>query len=120
MGFLLSCASGGRSHNLFAPPESRRCGLRLKRARGQPRLGPGGVVAGWGHVVRCVRMEERGQVLNVPAAGPELPLPATVGADAVLVAMVVAREELVQRAEAGGLDVHHLRRPGTVLDVGDR
>ena len=95
-------------------------GHRLERARRQPGLGARGVVARGSDVVRGVGVEDRGQVLDLAAAGAELPLAAAVGADPVLVAVVVGREELVQRAEPRRLDVDHLRRPWLRLDVGDR
>src|SRR3954451_18979810 len=93
-----------------SPAEARRVGHRLERARGQAGLGARGVVARGSHVVRRVGGGDRRQVLDGPAAGSQLPLPPAVGADSVGVAVVVSGEELVQRPEAGGLDVDHLGR----------
>ena len=66
-------------------------------------------------------MEDRGEVLNLPATLAELGLAASVGADAAGLAVVVGGEEVADRTEARGLDVDRLRRrPRHRLDVGDR
>ena len=66
-------------------------------------------------------MEDRGQVLDLAAAGAELALAAAVGADPALLAVVVGGEEVGDRAEPRGLDVDRpRRRPRHRLDVGDR
>src|SRR5581483_1671619 len=82
-----------------SPAEAGLVRRRLERAGRQPRLRAGGVVAGGRHVVRRVRMEERGEVLDLPAAGPELPLAAAVGPDALLGAVVVGLEQRPERTE---------------------
>src|SRR4051794_38068245 len=97
--------------SLLTPAKASLCGHRLEGARREPRFGTGRVVSRGRHVVRCVRVEDRGQVLDVAAARTELPLAATVGTDPVLIAEVVGGEQLVQRTEAGRLDVDHPRRP---------
>src|SRR5215207_9913550 len=89
----------------FAPPETGFGRHRLEWARRQTRLGAGGVVAGWRDVVRGVGMEDRGEVLDVAPAGPELPLAAPVRPDPVLVTVVVGGEELAEGSKAGRLDV---------------
>src|SRR3954454_2277084 len=82
------------------PPEPGRRDPRLERRRRQPRGRLRQVVVRRRHVVRRVRMEEGGQVLDVAAAHAQLELTAAVRADAVLVAVVVGVEELAQAAEA--------------------
>src|SRR5689334_15010693 len=72
-----------------SPAKARRGGHRLERAGGQPGLRAGGVVSRRGDVVGGVGMEEGGQILDVPATRSELPLAAAVGADALVVAVVV-------------------------------
>src|SRR5205085_10461512 len=100
------------------PAEAGFRRLRLQGACRMARLRAVGVVAGRRHVVGRVGMEDRGQVLDVAAAGTQLPLAAAVGADVAVVAVVVRREQLAQRTEARRLDVDHLGWPGPVLDVG--
>ena len=65
-------------------------------------------------------MEDRGQVLDLPAPDAELGLAAAVDLDPALGAVVVGGEELLGGAEARGLDVDRARREREVLDVGDR
>jgi len=62
-------------------------------------------------------MEERSKVLDVAAADAELELAAAVGADPLLLAVVVGGEEPLDRTEARRLHVHGLRWPGQRLDV---
>src|SRR5829696_2245553 len=118
----LSCSECARSLALrpTTPAKPGLARVGVERTRAQPRLGAVGVVARGSDVVGGVRMKERGQVLDLPPAGPQLPLAAAVGADSVRLAVVIAGKQLAQRAEARGLDVDHPRRPGQALDVGDR
>ena len=81
------------------------CGSRLN-SRGATSFG----VAGW-------KSDARSWI--VPATRPELPLPAAVGADAVVLAVVVRREEPLDRAEPRRLHVHRARGPAERLDVLD-
>ena len=67
--------------------------VTVERARGQAGLRLDRVEAAGGDVVRRLRVEERREQLDVAAADAELPLAAAVGADAVLLAVVVGREE---------------------------
>ena len=70
--------------DLHSPAEADLGGHRLQRAERQPRAGLGRVVAAGRDVVGRVGVEQRREVLDLPAARPELELPAAVGADAVL------------------------------------
>jgi hypothetical protein len=63
-------------------------------------------------------VEGGGQVLDVVAAHAQFGLPAPVGADAVLLAVVVGGAQRLQAAQPRGLDVHGLGREGQGLDVG--
>src|SRR5947207_14046757 len=65
----------------LSPAEPRRRRRRRQRARRQPFGQHRLVVPRGGDVVRRVGVEQRGEVLDVPAAGAELELPAAVGAD---------------------------------------
>src|SRR6478672_8392367 len=65
-------------------------------------------------------MEERREVLDLPAPGAELPLAAAVGADCVLGAVVVGVEQTLNGTEARRLDVDRPGRPRTALDVPHR
>src|SRR4051812_16619730 len=76
------------------PAEAGFRRLRLQGARRMTRLRAVGVVARGRHVVGRVRMEDGGEVLDVPSPGAELPLAAAVGADVAVVAVVVGREQL--------------------------
>ena len=60
------------------------CACDRQRAGGQPVRRLGLVVAGRRDVVRAVRVEDRREVLDLPAARAELELPAAVHADAAL------------------------------------
>src|SRR5207247_6402175 len=104
---------------LPGPTEARGCEVGSERALGQAGLRLTRVVAARGDVVRRVRMEERGEVLDLAAPRPELPLPAAVRADLVLGAVVVGVEEPANGAEARRLDVDRARRPGAALDIRD-
>ena len=64
-------------------------------------------------------MEDRGEVLDVAAAGAELELAAAVHPDAARLAVLVGAEQRAQRPQARRLDVDHPRREGQGLDVGD-
>ena len=70
-------------------------------------------------VVRRVGMVQRREELDVAAAGPELPLSSPVCADAVLLAVVIRREEPFHGPEPRRLHVHGARRPGQRFDVLD-
>src|SRR5947209_4049601 len=87
------------------PPEAGRLNRRFQRADGEAGRRLGQVVVGRGHVVRGVRVEQRGQVLDVAAARAQLELAAAVRSDPVLAAIVVGGEQLAQRPEARRLDV---------------
>ena len=62
-------------------------------------------------------MEERREVLDVPAARAELPLAASVGADAALGAVVVGVEEPRTLPKRDGLMLIVRGGQGSVLDV---
>jgi hypothetical protein len=64
-------------------------------------------------------VEESGEELDLPTTGAELPLPAAVRPDAVLLAVVVGGEETLDRAEPRRLHVHGAGRPGQGVDVLD-
>src|SRR4051794_26822604 len=66
------------------PAKPRGMRLRLERARRQPRRDVGAVVVAGRHVVGRVGVEDRGEILDLPAADAELELPAAVYADAAL------------------------------------
>src|SRR3954454_7005712 len=102
-----------------SPAKADGAGRRRQRAHGQPGRWFGVVVARRRDVVRRVRVEQRAEVLDMPAPRPELELAAAVHPDAALVAVVVGVAQLLEAAHAGGLDVHHLRRERERLDVGD-
>src|SRR5205823_105894 len=65
-------------------------------------------------------MEERREVLDLAAAGPELEHAAPVEPDPALLTMVVEAEELAEAPEAGGLRVQRAWRERELLDIGDR
>ena len=71
----------GAAPSNYLGSEARHA-AELERARGQPRDGLGGVVARRRDVVRRVRVEERGEQLDLLAARPELVLAAAVQRDA--------------------------------------
>ena len=73
-----------------------------------------------GDVVRRRRVEERGDIFDVPAARSELPLTAAVDGDPMLFAVVVAVEESLHAPKAGRLEVDRLRWEREAGDVGDR
>ena len=60
---------------------------------GSPGVGSGRLKRSGRDVVRGVRVEERGEVLDVAASDAELELTAPVRADALLLAVVVGREQ---------------------------
>ena len=100
-------------------------GLEARGARIAPSSGLAGRSAGGSVALKppgatsfgVVRMEERRQQLDVPAADPELPLPAAVRADPASLAVVVRLEEPVDGPEPRRLHVDGLRRPAERLDV---
>src|SRR5207302_2772802 len=100
--------------------EARLGRLGRERAPRQPRSRHGVVVAGGRHVVRGVRVEERGEVLDLAATRAELELAAPVERDSPLRAVVVAVEQRTEAPEARRLDVEPARREGQRLDVRDR
>ena len=104
------------------PRGSRRSGSarRRQRALRQTRPRAALVVLLRRDVVRRVGMEERGEVLDLAAARPELELAAAVDLDPVRRAVVVEVEEPLHAAEARRLRVEAARRPLERLDVGDR
>ena len=63
-------------------------------------------------------MKERGQVLQLSAAGAELEVAASVGGDAVRVAVVVGREQCAQAAESCRFDVERCGAVGHSFKVG--
>ena len=65
-------------------------------------------------------MEGGGQVLDVVAAHAQLGLAAAVGADPLLLAVVVGGAQRLQPAQPRGLHVHRLGRERQRLDVGHR
>src|SRR5256886_3978491 len=101
-------------------PAESGLGGRFERAGWKAFARLGVVVRARRHVVRRGRVEERGEVLDLPPAGPELEHAAAVERDALLLAVVVEVEQLAEEAEAGRLAVERPRRPGEPLDVGDR
>src|SRR6266536_6691181 len=90
----------------------------LERACGQP--GADLMVDDRSNIVWGVGMKEGGQILNLPATGPELELAAAIGADSFVGEMVVGVEQCFQPAKAGRLDVDHHRLACERGDVGDR
>ena len=103
------CASSRRGSS-----RSSRCPLVRRRARQVRKPGAGSIASGshgqagdrLGHVeavrrdvVRRVGMEERGEQLDLRAAGAELELPAAVERDPACLARVVEVEEPLDRAE---------------------
>src|SRR5919108_1582890 len=102
------------------PAEADLAGLRLEGARRQGGRRGGHVELARSDVVRRGPVEERGQVLDLPAAGAELELAAAVDRDPVLLAVFVGVEEVLERAEPRGLEVEGPRRELEPLDVGDR
>src|SRR5688500_18531990 len=95
----------GVPRSLRPPAESGGLGVGRERARGQAGLGLERVVPGRRDVVRRVGVEERGEVLDLPAPGAELVLAAAVRAHAPLGAEVVALEQGLEAAEARRLEV---------------
>jgi len=65
-------------------------------------------------------VEERGEVLDLPAARAELELAAAVDRDACLGAVVVRVEEALDAPESRRLEVERAWREGQADDVGDR
>src|SRR3954447_8034133 len=79
----------GMKRSLGAPAEARLGRLRLERARREG-LGHRRVVVARGRgVVGRVRVEDRGQVLDLAATRAQLVLATAVGADAALGAVVL-------------------------------
>src|SRR4051812_48320555 len=79
-------------------PEWRR--IDVQRRLGQPGLRVERVVAARSDVVGRVRVEQRGEQLDVPAAHAELVLAAAVGAHPALLAELVRGEQRLDAAEA--------------------
>ena len=67
--------------------------LHGQRAGGQAIRRLDVVVAAGGHVVRGVRVEDRGQVLDLAAADAEFELAAAIAPDPVLLAVAIELEE---------------------------
>src|SRR5947209_1487806 len=128
-------AIGGAAMALLALPD--RCGAALPRGSTDPakpdrvrrrrqRAGRKSgrwilhVVPGGREVVRCVRMEQGGEVLGLSPTRPELELTAPIGADPSVRAVVVRVAQPPQSADPRGLEVHHPRRERQRLDVVDR
>ena len=65
-------------------------------------------------------MEQRREVLELPASRTLFEHAPAVRADAVRLAVVVGLEQAADAAEAGGLEVQEAGRPGQRLDVADR
>src|SRR5262249_22012465 len=105
---FLQLARFGHSRNELL--KTRDHGLDAKRRARQPGSRIRVVVAARRHVVRAVRMEERGEQLDLAAADPELELAAAVEHDPALLGVVVEVEEPLERAEARRLDVERPRR----------
>src|SRR5256885_7674519 len=104
----------------LAPKSLRGRVRRRQRAPRKPRLRLWGVVATGGDVVGRVRVKERRQVLDLPAAGPELEHAAAVEAYSLALGPVVEVEQILKAAEARRLRVERARAPRKLLDVGDR
>ena len=116
---LLDLARGqGPGRSPVDGREPRRARDDRERARRETRLWID-VEAARRDVIRCVRMEQRCQELDLVAADAELELAAAVGADLVRLAVVVGGEEPLDRAEARRLHVDRPRRPAQRLDVVD-
>src|SRR3954452_22825660 len=101
---LLLIDVGGR-RTLTRPAEAGGRKHRLERALREPRLRLRRVVSAGRDVVRSVRVEQRGEILDLAPTGTELPLAAAVGLDALLGAVVVRGEEPAHGAEARRLYV---------------
>src|SRR5215211_3821743 len=108
--------SGGSA--LLTPAEAGLARHRVHRARRHALRHRRVVVALGCGVVGGVRMEQRGQVLDLATADLQLALPAAVDRDAVRPAVLVDREQLPQRAEARRLRVDGLA--SVLLDVVER
>src|SRR5205823_4390792 len=92
----------------------------VERARREPVRRRRIVVSAGRDVVRTVRVEERGEVLDLAAAGAELELPAAVEPDSLGLAAVVELEQPAEAADAGRLHVEVARRERQRLDVRER
>src|SRR5919201_3986868 len=92
----------------------------LQRALRQAGPWLGIVVGARRDVVRAVRVEQRRQVLDLPAARAELEHPAAVERDAVRLAVLVEGEQLSEETEARGLRVEGAGREYQLFDVRDR
>src|SRR5262249_61735420 len=90
-----------------------------QRARRQPVTRLALVVAPRSHVVRPVGVEQRRQVLDLPAAGAELEHAASVERDPLGRAVVIEVEQLAEEAEARGLYVQGPGRECETLNGGD-
>ena len=89
-------------------------GLAGSPGRGSSTLKPAGATS-FGRV----RMEQRGEVLDLAPPGPELELAAAVRPDAPLLAVVVCVEQLAHAPEPRRLDVDRPRRKRQPFDVVD-
>src|SRR4051794_7932166 len=109
--------AGDMAPTLTVPAEADRCCLRLEWRRGEAVRRIWLVVAGGRHVVGCLGVEQRCEVLDVPPPHSQLVLASAIRTDAALVAVVVRAEQLGQASEARRFDVDHLRRERERLDV---
>src|SRR5918994_5777170 len=103
----------------LSPAEAGARRRRLERALGQRRIERREVVRARSDVVRCIRVKQRGEVLDLPAAYAELELSPAVDADSALGAIVVRLKQPLQGSEAGRLDVDRQRREKKRPHVGD-
>src|ERR1700754_3513788 len=111
------------TYSVYGATESERGRVHVKRRGRQPRLGIERVVAARRDVVRGVRMEERGEQLDVPAADAELVLAAAVGAHPALLAELVGLEQGPHGAEPRRLEIDRAGNDPPrqdVLDAVDR
>src|SRR5690349_25132949 len=91
---------GGMGLLVYVPPEPDVSGIDVERRFREARLRIEVVVAARRDVVGRVRMEDRGQQLDLSAADAELVLPAAVGTHPALLAELVGGEQRLHRAEA--------------------
>src|SRR6187399_1358761 len=109
--------------SVYVAAKAKWRGIDVQRRFRQPGLRIERVVAARSDVVRGVRMEQRGEQLDVPAPDTELVLAAAVGAHPALLAELIALEQRLDRAEARRLEVDRPRdhlAGQDVLDAVDR